>query len=553
MKPFWITFYSYKGGVGRSLALANIAALLVKKGRRVALVDFDLEAPGLDSFGEFSEISGRPGVVEYVTEFGRTNKAPDISKFLHPCELPGPLPGKLWIMPAGTKDASYNRQRVEIDWVELYETGVGDAFVENWKAAINHRCQPDYVLVDSRTGLTDVGGICTLHLPDLVVMVFGLNEQNVKGIAAVAKTIRESDSERIPQIHYVASPVPNLPSDKRDQLSERLECASKEVGVKIESHIRYTAAAALQERLFTLQAGVLQANIVLDYQRLLDRLIVYNRNGIDLIAAQVESAISSTDIVKMQKLHSVLSLDYRDRPDGCYLMSRLHLALGERPLAISLAKEALGLDPAHRDSLDWLLDHYANECAYSDAIALCDAALALANRFPPEELEEIHFRKGCLAMSASQPEGAVAPFSFCLEASRKRKDPASLLLVYIFNLAEARRRTEGRPDLVLWKEVVELFEAGGETADTPPTDQANHWQAIHIAFALTGDLERARQSLVKARHSAGLLGDVDDVFCVKTYSNLPVSEFVAINDEMLEAVQRGQLWDGTNITRGLQP
>ena len=79
MKPFWTTFYSYKGGVGRSLALANTAALLVRRGRCVILIDFDLEAPGLDSFEEFSSVAGKSGVVEYVTEFKETRRAPEPS------------------------------------------------------------------------------------------------------------------------------------------------------------------------------------------------------------------------------------------------------------------------------------------------------------------------------------------------------------------------------------------------------------------------------------------------------------------------------------------
>ena len=46
-----VTFYSYKGGVGRSMVLANIAWLLAKKyGKSVILVDWDLEAPGLHRF-----------------------------------------------------------------------------------------------------------------------------------------------------------------------------------------------------------------------------------------------------------------------------------------------------------------------------------------------------------------------------------------------------------------------------------------------------------------------------------------------------------------------
>ena len=50
-----VTFYSYKGGVGRSMALANIGCILAKRanetgGRGVLLVDWDLEAPGLHRF-----------------------------------------------------------------------------------------------------------------------------------------------------------------------------------------------------------------------------------------------------------------------------------------------------------------------------------------------------------------------------------------------------------------------------------------------------------------------------------------------------------------------
>ncbi len=44
------TFYSYKGGVGRSMALANVAALLAKWGRRVLVVDWDLEASGIERY-----------------------------------------------------------------------------------------------------------------------------------------------------------------------------------------------------------------------------------------------------------------------------------------------------------------------------------------------------------------------------------------------------------------------------------------------------------------------------------------------------------------------
>ena len=47
---FTVTFYSFKGGVGRTFALMNVAVDLVKQGKNVTVLDFDLEAPGLNSF-----------------------------------------------------------------------------------------------------------------------------------------------------------------------------------------------------------------------------------------------------------------------------------------------------------------------------------------------------------------------------------------------------------------------------------------------------------------------------------------------------------------------
>jgi cellulose biosynthesis protein BcsQ len=48
-----VTFYSFKGGVGRTMSLVNVGVALAAKGRRVLLVDFDLEAPGIPTFDLF--------------------------------------------------------------------------------------------------------------------------------------------------------------------------------------------------------------------------------------------------------------------------------------------------------------------------------------------------------------------------------------------------------------------------------------------------------------------------------------------------------------------
>ena len=68
-----LTFYSYKGGTGRSMALANIAWILASAGRSVLMIDWDLEAPGLHRyFRPFlldEELTASDGLIDLVDRY----------------------------------------------------------------------------------------------------------------------------------------------------------------------------------------------------------------------------------------------------------------------------------------------------------------------------------------------------------------------------------------------------------------------------------------------------------------------------------------------------
>ena len=81
------TFYSFKGGVGRTMALANVAVELANRGRKVIAADFDLEAPGLDSFDLLRPKNPSRGIVDFVLHYRDTGEAPDVADFLY--EVPG--------------------------------------------------------------------------------------------------------------------------------------------------------------------------------------------------------------------------------------------------------------------------------------------------------------------------------------------------------------------------------------------------------------------------------------------------------------------------------
>jgi cellulose biosynthesis protein BcsQ len=173
-----VTFYSYKGGVGRSFALANIAVLLARWGYRVLCLDWDLEAPGLHHyFQPMLGVSIERGVVDLVDDF----RAGLLRPSAYPIRLIGNDP--IALVPAGQPDKDYVAKVQGIDWEQLYANGFGD-YLEDCRA--QWTSDYDYVLLDSRTGGSDIGSICTAHLPDRLVVLFTANRQSVRGAVDIA-------------------------------------------------------------------------------------------------------------------------------------------------------------------------------------------------------------------------------------------------------------------------------------------------------------------------------------------------------------------------------
>ncbi len=560
MKPFWVTFYSYKGGVGRSLSLANIASLLVRKGRRVLLIDFDLEAPGLDSFDEFKAAAKSDGVVEYVSQYLRYNKAPEITKFVHKCDLGLASPrGGLWLMPAGRKDTAYNQALSRISWSDIYEKNFGSLFFSNWKAAINEEYKPDYVFVDSRTGLTEVGGVCTTQFPDLVMMLFGLNDQNIEGTLTVAQSIRDAESERSAQLHFVASPVPNLPPENRASaisrrsnetrglLAERFALASEKLGAKSISTIRYFAPAALHEELFVLDDAMAGQPIVNDYYKLCDDIISYNRLGMDFLLNQAEESIGLVDLDRAHKIVSILEREFPERAEVLIVKARLSLLSGNSGQAIDLAEAAFGLDPIYEPASRFLQSQYVKVNNTSGLIDLYGKLIALRENLDMDRVSEIYRDYGELLMRLGNYAQARDSYARCLAILNAAEVPPALALCAKFNFAEASRRCVDQIDSAAWEDIIQIFHQAGSASDAPLNAQANQWQAMHVAFACIGDVVLAKDALKKARRAADSIGEVDEIFCVSKYTYVSAEVFLNSCDKMLDALNNGMLWDGMKL------
>jgi MinD-like ATPase involved in chromosome partitioning or flagellar assembly len=182
-----ITFYSYKGGAGRTMALANVATLLASWQKKVLVIDWDLEAPGIEHFfferEQLDKLQHKPGLVELLTQ--STNRGDAIAEW-EPLLIDVRVrrDAQLSLLTAGARSSGYFQNVRRLDVKSFYEEKQGGYTVEQLRSAWKNKF--DFILVDSRTGITDIGGICTIQLPDILALVFTATYQSLYGAIDVA-------------------------------------------------------------------------------------------------------------------------------------------------------------------------------------------------------------------------------------------------------------------------------------------------------------------------------------------------------------------------------
>jgi hypothetical protein len=243
-----ITFYSYKGGTGRTMSVANTACLLARRlanervktdgpaGIQVVAIDWDFEAPGLHRYfipyipmETRKESEQKPGCIDLLAEvyrrradFGKDSfsnrsiakallKSIKFERYLVETTIPG-----LAIVKAGRFDSKYAREVNAFKWEKFFYSTEG--FFPGFADFL--REEFSYILVDSRTGVTDTSGICTALLPDKLVVPFTPNSQSLSGLEEVVRravTYRRNSEDWRPLSVF---PLPSRVDVSRPVLAE---------------------------------------------------------------------------------------------------------------------------------------------------------------------------------------------------------------------------------------------------------------------------------------------------------------------------------------------
>lgn len=216
-KPPVVTFYSFKGGSGRTTTLAGTALALARRGFRIGMIDMDLEAPGLSTLF-FDQIEDQQGVLDYLLEKPIQQTGWSIHPHIQTVtdeRLLGGSNGALHLLPTGSVDTHYLEKLARIDFQQLLE----DRLETTLKTMLNEferNLRPlDFMFIDARAGFHEIGGLTLSTLSHAAVLLGQYTQQTWQGLQHVIHRLANHDGPQTP-VAMVHAMAPDLGTPNRN-------------------------------------------------------------------------------------------------------------------------------------------------------------------------------------------------------------------------------------------------------------------------------------------------------------------------------------------------
>lgn len=209
-----ITFYSYKGGVGRSTLLSSYALHFSNLGKKVVVLDCDFEAPGFDNFfvEDQSAIEYSNGLVEYFLD-SEQNEVFSLDTYYREVSKAYSGEGDVYVFPSGNLDTGLTIGNLFSTNLDHYLNGLSrlnvfskDYIVERFKTLflkIERELHPDVILIDSRTGFNDLYGIASMRFSQVLVGLFGVDIQSHPGLEYFLSFLKRENAPRLMLVNSV--------------------------------------------------------------------------------------------------------------------------------------------------------------------------------------------------------------------------------------------------------------------------------------------------------------------------------------------------------------
>ncbi|HXH84829.1 MAG TPA: MinD/ParA family protein [Candidatus Tectomicrobia bacterium] len=207
--PHIVSVHSYRGGTGKSNTTANLAALLAAEGRRVGVVDTDIQSPGIHILFGLGDAEVGHSLNDYL--WGRCQikeTAHDVT-----ARLGAEVPGKVFLIPSSMKPGDIARVLREGYDVGLLRDGLHELI---------DVLGLDVLMIDTHPGLNEET-LLSIAISDVLLIVLRPDQQDYQGTSVTVEVARRLD---VPRLLLVVNKVPALfdVKDVRARVEQTYAC-----------------------------------------------------------------------------------------------------------------------------------------------------------------------------------------------------------------------------------------------------------------------------------------------------------------------------------------
>ena len=204
-----IAIHSFRGGTGKSNTTANIAALLAAEGRRIGVVDADIQSPGIHVLFGVDQETLSHSLNDYLWGTCSIEQAAhDVTP-----KLGASIEGRVFLIPSSIKPTDIARVMHEGYDVGLLNEGFRDLIGD---------LALDALLIDTHPGLNEET-LLSIAMSNALVIIMRPDQQDYEGTSVTVSVARKL---RVPHMMLVVNRTPTVFdfAEVKDRVEKIYEC-----------------------------------------------------------------------------------------------------------------------------------------------------------------------------------------------------------------------------------------------------------------------------------------------------------------------------------------
>jgi MinD-like ATPase involved in chromosome partitioning or flagellar assembly len=204
-----ISVHSFRGGTGKSNVTSNLAAFIARSGRRVGIVDTDIQSPGIHVLFGLDEDRIRYTLNDYLWGRCRIEEAVyDVSSTLRQKQSLFSRQGSVYLIPSSIKTSEISR---------ILREGYDARLMNDGLRNLTHRLKLDYLFIDTHPGINEET-LLSVILSDTLILILRPDQQDYQGTAVAVDVACKLE---VPKMLLVVNKA--LPSLNFQELRQRVQ------------------------------------------------------------------------------------------------------------------------------------------------------------------------------------------------------------------------------------------------------------------------------------------------------------------------------------------